>query len=189
MKWQKVRKVSGNIGSTLLFITLAVILFNVVTSKMSGENPSIFGYQMKAVLSGSMEPDIQTGSIILIKQKSEGDQFAKGDVITFITEEKFLVTHRITEVQDGGKRFITKGDSNNGPDLEPVHVNNIVGKYTGFTIPYAGYVFKITESQLGAALLLFLPGILLVCYGLFSIWRTIRIAESYKNSEAETSNK
>ncbi|RST72738.1 signal peptidase I [Siminovitchia acidinfaciens] len=189
MNWQKTKKIVGNIGSTFLYIFLAVILFNVVTSKMAGEPPSIFGYQMKAVLSGSMEPGIKTGSIILIKNTDAGDQFAKGDVITFITEEKILVTHRIVEVQDGGSHFITKGDNNNGPDLEPVHVNNIVGKYTDITIPYVGYIFKITESQLGGALLLFLPGILLVGYGLLSIWRTIRIAESYKNAEAETPNK
>ncbi|GIN21815.1 MAG TPA: signal peptidase I [Bacillus bacterium] len=189
MKWQKTKKAISNIGSTLSLIVLAVILINVVTSKMSGEYPSIFGYQMKAVLSGSMEPDIKTGSIIFIKITSEGDRFEKGDVITFITKENVLVTHRITEIKDGGSRFITKGDNNNGPDLEPVHIKNIVGQYTGITIPYAGYLFKITESQLGAALLLFLPGILLVGYGLITLWRTMRIPEKYKDSEAQTSNK
>ncbi|WP_313430505.1 signal peptidase I SipW [Siminovitchia terrae] len=188
MKWQKTKKAIGNIGSTLSLIVLAVILFNVVTSKMSGENPSIFGYQMKAVLSGSMEPDIKTGSIIFIKVASDGDQFEKGDVITFITEENILVTHRIAKVKDGGSHFITKGDHNNGPDLEPVHIKNIVGRYTGITIPYVGYAFKITESRLGAALLLFLPGILLIGHGLITLWRTMRISENYRDSEAQTPN-
>lgn len=183
MNWQKTKTVVGSIGSTFMYIILAVILFNVVTSKMAGEPPSIFGYQMKAVLSGSMEPGIKTGSLILIKQTANGDQFGKGDVITFITEEKILVTHRIVEVKDGGQRYITKGDNNNGPDLEPVHINNIVGKYTDITIPYVGYIFKITESQLGGALLLFLPGIMLVFYGLFSIWRTVRMPETYKDAK------
>ncbi len=167
-------------------IILAVILFNVVTAKMTGENPSIFGYQMKAVLSGSMEPDIKTGSIIFIKVASEGDQFEKGDVITFITKENFLVTHRIAEVKDRGSHFITKGDNNNGPDLEPVHIKNIVGRYTGLTIPYVGYAFKITETRLGAALILLLPGILLIGYGLITLWRTMRIRENYRESEAQT---
>lgn len=190
MKWQTMKKVIGNIVSSLMFIILVVVLFNVVTSKVSGKNPSIFGYEMKAVLSGSMEPGIKTGSIILIKQKSEGDQYKEGDVITFVTKENLLVTHRVEEVQEKGRQFITKGDNNNGPDLEPVYLENIIGHYTGITIPYVGYLFKFTDSKLGAGLILFLPGILLAGYGFLTVWRSIRVSAGYKKDvETHSPNK
>lgn len=190
MKWRTAKKVMGDIGSALIFIILAIVLLNVVTSKVSGKNPAIFGYEMKAVLSGSMEPGIKTGSIILIKQKSEGDQYTKGDVITFVTKDNILVTHRIEEVLEKGRQFITKGDHNNGPDLDPVYIENIIGHYTGITLPYAGYLFKFTDSKLGAGLILFLPGILLMGYGILTVWRSIRVSAGYKkNAETHSPNK
>ncbi|WP_340084154.1 signal peptidase I [Siminovitchia sp. FSL H7-0308] len=180
MNWQTTKKAIGHTFSTLILLILAIVLLNVAISKASGKNPSIFGYEMKAVLSGSMEPGIKTGSIILMKQKSQGDQYKKGDVITFITKENLLITHRIEEVHAKGRYFTTKGDNNNGPDLDPVYIENIIAQYTGVAIPYAGYMFKWTDSSLGAALILFLPGILLIGYGFLTVWRTVRMAKSYQ---------
>src|SRR5699024_3412378 len=97
-----------------------------------------------------------------------------GDVITFSTEEDLLITHRITEVKQDGEVYTTKGDANNAADLDPVMSDNIVGSYTGFTIPYLGYVLNFANTAEGAALLLIVPGVLLLFYSGFMIWQAFR---------------
>lgn len=135
----------------------------VLSSKASGGEPTILGYQMKTVLSGSMEPTFLTGSIITIKLANTHTNYEKGDVITFRDEEK-LITHRIIEVKkvNGQTLYKTKGDNNDAPDLGLVLSKNVVGKYTNVTIPFAGYLVNYATSKTGSALLLIIPGILLV---------------------------
>ncbi len=154
------------------------MLFIVISSKASGGEPEIFGYQLKTVLSGSMEPDIQTGSIIAVKPGGDMTRFQEGDVITYMEEDQKLVTHRITEVIHSGDNVMyrTKGDNNDAVDAEPVLSENVVAEYKGFTIPYIGYIINFAQSQNGAFLLL-IPGFLLLGYSAFIIWKAIREIE------------
>lgn len=161
----------------------------MILTKAAGEEPSLFGYQLKAVLSGSMEPEIQTGSIISIKPVDDPTRFKKGDVITFRTRDDTLITHRIIEVKGDGQQYITQGDGNNGPDVEPVLAENIVGEYTGFNVPYIGYVLQYANSKQGAVLLLILPGLLLLGYAIVTIWRTLRLVEAPKDTETAVNGK
>lgn len=174
MSGKSVLKVISNLITTVLFIVLLLTLFLVVSTKASGGEPNFFGYQLKTVLSGSMEPDIQTGSVISIKEVDDPTGFQSGDVITFRTEEDILVTHRIVEVNEAGNEYITKGDANNAADVEPVDATNILGSYTGLTIPFIGYIMNFANSSEGAALLLVIPGIFLIIYSAVSIWGAFR---------------
>ncbi|WP_053217226.1 signal peptidase I SipW [Virgibacillus senegalensis] len=158
-----------------LFATLLFMVFVVISSKASGGEPQVLGYQLKSVLSGSMEPGIKTGSIIAIKPGGDMKGFEKGDVITFQTEENLLITHRIIDVTKSGENVLyeTKGDNNDAADREPVLSQNVIGEYTGFTVPYIGYLISFAQSKEGSALLLILPGVLLLGYAGFTIWQTI----------------
>ncbi|MBY7142658.1 signal peptidase I [Virgibacillus sp. NKC19-3] len=180
MSGKRVLKVISNLVTTVLFIVLLLTLFLVVSTKASGGEPNFFGYQLKTVLSGSMEPTIQTGSIIPIKEVDDPTSFQTGDVITYQTEEDILVTHRITEVNEGGNQYITKGDANDAADMEPVNAMNIVGAYTGISIPYIGYVMDFANSSEGAALLLVIPGVFLIIYAGVTIWRAFRQLDQAK---------
>ena len=82
----------------------------------------IGGYSVLIVNSGSMEPQLKIGDIILIKECKE---YESGDIITYNVNNSYLVTHRIVEKE--GNYVITKGDSNNTKD-EKVNKNNIEGK-------------------------------------------------------------
>lgn len=166
--------------TTILFVTLFLALFLVISTKASGEDANLFGYQIKTVLSGSMEPEIKTGSIIVVKAGGDKTRFQPNDVITYITEENIPVTHRITEVLDGGEQYITKGDANDAVDLHPVLAENIVGEYVGFTVPYLGYVVSFATSNIGAALLLILPGILLIVRAFFIMWQVSKYVAQTK---------
>jgi signal peptidase I len=179
----------NNIATVLLFTLLAFVLFFVVISKASGGSPQIFGYQLKTVLSGSMEPGIKTGSIIAVKPGGDMTRFKEDDVITFMDEEKRLVTHRVVEVVESGENIMykTKGDNNDAPDTDLVLSDNVVAKYTGFTIPYVGYFINFAQSQNGAFLML-LPGILLLIYAGFTFWKVLKNVDIENTDDKEKAN-
>lgn len=185
-KKSKVMKWVNNIVSGIMMLLLISVASVVVISKVSGGEPQFFGYQLKTVLSGSMEPGIHTGSIIAVKAAEDKTNFKKGDVITFLESENMLITHRITEVIKSGDSVLyrTKGDNNNAEDMNPVMSENVVASYTGFTMPYVGYFNNFAQSKNGAFLLI-LPGILLLLYSAFTIWKVLSVVELPQRKQAE----
>jgi signal peptidase I len=171
--------------TSLLFMSLLFMAFVVISTKASGGEPNILGYQLKTVLSGSMEPEILTGSIIAIKPGGDQTRFKKGDIITFVQKDHSLVTHRVLEVRGEGEQtsYLTKGDNNEDPDLEPILSKNVVGEYKGFTIPYLGYGMDFAKSKEGTAILLILPGLFLLLYSGVSVWKAFRDLDPVKNKE------
>jgi signal peptidase len=170
--------------STVLFLLLVSVAGIVITSNLTGSQPELFGYQLKYVLSGSMEPEIRTGSLVALKSvdESEKSSFQNGDVIAFIDEEQRLVTHRIVDVMayENSVAYETKGDNNNAPDRTPVLAENVVGHYTGFTIPYIGYILSFAQSSNGMILTTILVGVVMVGHALFSVWRALRELDQAK---------
>ena len=105
----------------------------------------LFGYEIYAVMSGSMEPTYHVGSLIYVKP-TDTSTLEKDDVITFMADENTVVTHRIdeivTETADDGTetlKFRTKGDANSISDGKLVHYKNVLGK-PSFSIPLLGYL-------------------------------------------------
>lgn len=185
MKW------ISNIITLLLFALLLIMVFLVISTKASGGEPSLFGYQIKTVLSGSMEPEIKTGSIIAVTPTEDKTNFKKDDIITYVQRDGQLVTHRITEVLGSGEQtqYVTKGDNNKEADLTPVLAENVVATYSGFTIPYVGYFTEFAKSQMGTAILLIVPGVLLLIYAGFQIWSALKLLDvSSRNQREKTEN-
>ncbi|UYG97160.1 signal peptidase I SipW [Cytobacillus firmus] len=189
---KKALKIISNIITAVLFINLILMAFLVVSSKASGGEPQAFGYQLKTVLSGSMEPTFQTGSVIAVKPLSSEESRAlkKDDVITFQASEEKLITHRIIGVSSSGDHVMyeTKGDNNKTADMEPVLSDNVRAIYTGFTIPYVGYFIDFAQSKEGSAILLIGPGLLLLGYAAFSIFQAIREIDP-KSSKTDSEEK
>lgn len=120
--------------------TLIVIAIVILTILLAGVR--LVGLTPYVVLSGSMEPNYHTGSLIYDK-KVDPFTLKEGDVITFMVSEDTLATHRIVGVvpdedEPGTIRFRTKGDTNDAEDGILVHYKNVVGTPV-FTIPYLGY--------------------------------------------------
>ena len=185
---KKVFKVISSLITWVLFLLLIFMVFVVISSKASGGEPQFLGYQLKTVLSGSMEPTFKTGSIIAIKSVDDSTSLKKDDVITFMESEEKLVTHRIIEVVGNGEQtmYKTKGDNNEDPDTNPVLPQNVVGKYSGVTIPYAGYLIDYAKSKNGSALMLILPGLLLIIYSAVSILKALKeIDKTNKSKDIE----
>lgn len=134
-----------NIITTL--IVAVIVLLAVV---LAGSR--LMGVRVFSVLSGSMEPNYPTGSLIFVR---EVDPFtlAEGDVITFMLDEDTVATHRIVDVvPDEGDpsvvRFQTKGDANDAPDGSLVHYKNVIGSPV-FCVPQLGYVMNYVQNPPG----------------------------------------
>ncbi len=128
----------------VVFIVILAVLFVGVR---------LFGVQMFAVLSGSMEPAYPTGSLIYVKEADPASLEA-GDVITFRLSESTIATHRIVEViadADNPEQFQyrTKGDANDMVDAGLVSSSELVG--TPFLmIPKLGYFAASVQSPPGS---------------------------------------
>lgn len=100
--------------------------------------PQLFGVRYKIVLSGSMEPDIHVGSII-VTAPAKLEKLDVGDDITYKVNDNY-VTHRIVEINREAKKVTTKGLANDVTD-SPVYENQIVGKVL-FSVPRVGFAVK-----------------------------------------------
>jgi len=109
------------------------------------------------VQSGSMEPAIKIGSIVMVKPVKE---YKIGDVITFgeMTKDQESTTHRIYDIKEieGKLVYITKGDANNSSDTKEIQESEVMGKVL-LNIPYLGYAVDFTKKPLGFALIIIVP--------------------------------
>lgn len=108
----------------LLIILLIIIIYNVIYSKFIKHEliTSIFGKAFFIVETGSMEPAIKKGELIVV---SKNDNYKVGDIVTILDDENYIYTHRIIDKND--KYIITKGDANDLTD-ETILEKNIIGK-------------------------------------------------------------
>ena len=111
----------------------------------------VCGFVPYVVLSGSMEPTIQTGSICFIYKHIDIDSIKENDIIAFRHNDGTLVTHRAVEITDEGIK--TKGDNNKDIDSNIVGKDEFVGKNV-FWIPKLGYVVRKLQTTKGVIMLI-----------------------------------
>lgn len=151
---------------TTLFYTVFIALVIGIAGLLLGTMlPIPQNIEIKIVKSGSMEPAISTGSLVVVKPV---ERYAVGDVITFGLDTKTAVptTHRIIEIR--GSEFIVKGDANEEADQGPVQRSEVIGKVI-FSLPYAGYVLDFARQPLGFTLLIAIPAGLVILEEMLTI--------------------
>ncbi|HEX6261649.1 MAG TPA: signal peptidase I [Actinomycetota bacterium] len=120
--------------SLVVLGTLTILLFVMVTMMVAG-------FRFLVVRSGSMEPAIGTGDVVVVKTVRPGE-VAPGDVVTFrdATREGSLVTHRVVSVErrHGRYDFVTRGDANTGQERWSVGAEGTIGVVRS-AIPMVGY--------------------------------------------------
>lgn len=106
----------------------------LVFAKFNSETPEIFGYQLLRISSPSMEPELNTGDIILSYRIDDITTIKKGDIITYNGETGDYagksITHQVTTepyMSDGKYYLQTKGVANSYPDPE-ISEDQVVGK-------------------------------------------------------------
>lgn len=129
----------------LIIIILVIFLFFIFllfSANSINKSIPIFGYRFYVITSDSMNPNINSGDMIIVKKSKK---YNIGDVITFKDiNENITITHRIIEIEKGD-RYVTKGDSNYSKDESQVETKNIIGKVVK-KIPGVGIQIEIIKN-------------------------------------------
>jgi signal peptidase len=170
MNTQNLRSVEPQI-KRLGRVTAILILIVIISGSLFTIITPFFGWRTEVVISGSMEPAIQTGSVVIVRPVIP-ESIQKGDVIMYSSPDKTsLTTHRIFNVaSEPSLQFITKGDANNNPDVIPVDPGQIVG-IVAFTVPYLGLLAQFIKTPLGFTLFLLIPAVILIGREILDLWR------------------
>lgn len=134
-----IRKIGKVLYYVVVVLVIVLMLNNIIVRSDNIYN--IVGFRSYTVLTGSMEPEIMPGDLVIVKSV-DNEELEVNDVITF-NYEGDRVTHRIVEETDKG--FITKGDNNNVEDREVVPSNNIIGKVVT-VLPKIGFVIAFLSK-------------------------------------------
>jgi signal peptidase len=141
-----------------------------------------------AVQTGSMEPAIKTGSLIVVRP---ADNYQTGDIITFktspeanIQNPKALVTHRIVEEREikGGTFYVTKGDANESVDMENWPSASVLGKVI-YTIPYLGYPAAYAKTPIGFLCLVVIPASIIIYIELTQVFKQLAAVSKEKKKQ------
>ena len=107
----------------LAFLVIMIIIF--LMAKISGDDASVFGYSIYRVQTGSMEPEIEIGDVILDKAVDDPFELKIGDVVTYAGSGQLTgknVTHEVIKApytnEEGIVMLQTKGIANDLPDAE-----------------------------------------------------------------------
>ena len=134
--------------------------------------PLAFGARPHTVLTGSMEPSIAAGDVVINARISPLDARI-GDVVTFRDPEdqSRLITHRVQRIRRSGSHlwFITQGDANNTTERWRIAADGELGR-VAYAIPWIGHVAVLAHTPWGLALLLVVPLLLLAGDELRRIW-------------------
>lgn len=181
-KGKSIRTFIGILICLVLVLVLVINITLIVRSYVNPEEvPSFMGYKPFIVLSGSMEPEIMPGDLIITKTV-DPEEIAAGDIISFRADESVVVSHRVTEVRtEGGLAFLTKGDANTGADAGAVRPEDIEGKYIS-RIAGVGSIAMFLQTPLGLLIFVIIPLCLFILYDVVS--RKVR-GKRERSREAE----
>ncbi|MGN0441484.1 MAG: signal peptidase I [Acutalibacteraceae bacterium] len=159
-KTSVLKKISNVLLVVVIFILAGVIALTVIT-RITGNTPTLFGYSIFRVTTGSMEPELMIGDVILTKEIDDVNSLQVGDVITYqgtVGEyTNMMITHKIVKApyEDNGNTYvITKGVANDVED-QPVEASHIISKFV-CKIPFLDllYSFFLTPWGLLTAIVL-----------------------------------
>ena len=118
-------------------------------SLVGNKLPMPFGYGAAIVLSGSMEPELSKGDLIIVK---ETDTLAIDDIVVFQDKDS-LIVHRIVAMDE--ESVTTKGDANDSWDVpvartlvkgKVIYWNALVGRLVSFLKTPVGTICLIVAS-------------------------------------------
>lgn len=137
----------GWLGQVVAWFTIlgvvALLCAAVLVPRVAGATPY-------TVLTGSMEPGMPPGTLVVVKPV-DADDIGIGDVVTYQLEsgKTTIVTHRVVGVafdKDGDRIFQTQGDANSTPDADPVMPVQIRGE-RWYSVPYLGRVSTLVSGS------------------------------------------
>ena len=149
-KEKKKKKIIAIIVYILLTPVMIYNISLIISSILKpNKTPSFLGIKTYVIISGSMEPNISVGDIVIARNiKNEERELKIGDIISFRSGHS-VITHRIVNIEkdnNGVLRIRTKGDSNNTEDGVDILINNIEGKVIA-VIPKIGSIVRLLHDR------------------------------------------
>ena len=158
------------VGAISVGIGLGIGIFGVVVA------PSLFGGRSLTVMSGSMEPTLGVGDVVINSRVSPAE-VRVGDIVTFDDPEGTgkLITHRVRRVRidDGTAHVVTKGDNTNAVERWDMPATGSLGRVE-YRVPLLGFLVFWLHGPLGSLGLIVVPAVLLAGFELWRIWRPRR---------------
>jgi signal peptidase len=145
------RKVLIAFMGAAVLLNLYILVAQVV---LRHDLPKVFGVTQVVVVSGSMQPAIGVGDLLLIRQQAE---YSVNDIITYRVGSR-LITHRVKSVE--GASLVTQGDANNVADA-PIMLSQVEGKVL-IRVPKLGRVVPLLRTPQGILLIMFTGVVLIV---------------------------
>lgn len=144
----------------LIIFALVNFLFTVkwMYATANNQSPTLAGFTVTVVVSGSMEPTIPTKSLVITQTQ---DTYQVGDIVLYksMLDDRYILHRIIDSTSDG---FVLKGDANSVPDSLLVSQDQIVGKVIFFNY-YLGVFRVILSTPIGALC------VTALCYFLFMV--------------------
>ncbi|MBI4022906.1 signal peptidase I [Candidatus Berkelbacteria bacterium] len=161
-------RILGSIVSSLSWVILGIALLVA----LSGLPILPGGYRTMAVVSGSMEPALAVGSLVLTQQMPDPSLLKIGDVISFQQPgaPDRIITHRIASIETVGATqfFRTQGDANPTLDSWKVSYGQIVGKVVR-DAPSLGSLMQALRTPWAVATFVWIPVLALAFHELYKI--------------------
>ena len=131
----------------VLYVIGIILLALVILAAAGVMVPRLFGVQEYAVVTGSMEPAVPTGSLVFVS-RTDASKLVPGDIIAYKSGSgsETPIVHRVVENDVEAKELITKGDANSSEDIFPVGYDQVVGKVI-FHVPLIGSLFNTTKNK------------------------------------------
>ena len=137
--------------------------------------PYLFGERSLTVLSGSMEPQLHVGDVVVVDQVPPLE-VRVGDIVTFRDPEDAsrLITHRVREIDVNGSEvaFVTKGDANTSVEHWMINTSGTIGRVR-YHVWRLGYLMFWIRSPLGRLGMVVVPALMLGGFELWRIWRPV----------------
>lgn len=178
------KSIIGFVLSLILFAFVLYIFISAIVAKRENKPFTFFGYSTAIVQTGSMEPDIKVGDLIVIKSAKITDAKV-GDFAVFISHAEAIkgerVVHRVVETGEDGEGYYivtlgNKNDKNPAPVPDTVRESDFVGiailnnAFLGKTISF----FTHTENIIFTAVII----VIIV----FSVKQIVKIVKTSKES-------
>lgn len=190
----------GSALSTLALVAAAALCLSVIVQVTTNGYVQFGGFSLFRVVTGSMEPTLPVGSLLLCRETAI-EEIQEDDIVCFRSKDPMImgkiVTHRVVNVLqsgDGDVLLETKGDANLSADGEFVTRANLVGRVNDYAKDgnLMASAVNVLSDRVGFLILILFPTLLIAGFILrscmMSMQRDIIRIQQEKQQEMSRAN-
>lgn len=185
---KRIGSVIVDILIVIVFIISTLVVVASITANRTGGQPSVMGYVISSVQTGSMQGTINEGDLVVGKLIDANTEIKEGDIISYYEYyggKQIVITHRVVDIMEHptDPGYITKGDNEKYED-EIVKSRDDIQSVYKFRIPFVGKFIDFLKTPFGFIICLVIPLLIFICYQGYKL-----IILFFKNKQAEIDEK